>query len=388
MSFELGIFTDQSDSTTIADPVVLAAASAVKLPPNKGRFWNDMGPFTEPTSNRRFEIYSRTDTQRNGTIGAGDWDATATTALPVTSSAGLIKGLILQIAAEVVVVNTIVDATTITVVARGAAGTTGAIHLEDVAYTVIGSAINDVDLKNIDSVSEITQKYENFMQTVAEPIDYTKGGQLDPRKGIAVGTIALLETEAMTRVAKNISVGSVLGLKQDKDAGKGPFMTAGLIQQLSDDSSGRLILEATSVGVLNETKFKAALRTVTNTGTPTVAYMSTANKDIVNEFNGASSSVAINTGRGDTQAGYYIDSYNYEGLIIDIKIDSDMPDDAICIVNINKCKKGPKAGDAIEHHDELPASSREKRASFNGSYGIAIDDVGYEHIIMTGVTQS
>ena len=70
-----------------------------------------MGSFDEPTSNRKFDIFSRTDTQRNGTVGAATWDASAITNLDVTSSAGLIKGLILQLQAEVVVVDSIESAT-------------------------------------------------------------------------------------------------------------------------------------------------------------------------------------------------------------------------------------------------------------------------------------
>ena len=73
MSFETGLFTDLSDTNSIADPVVLVAAEAVKLSPFLGSFWNSMPLFTEPTSNRKFDIYSRSETQRAGTIGAVGW---------------------------------------------------------------------------------------------------------------------------------------------------------------------------------------------------------------------------------------------------------------------------------------------------------------------------
>jgi len=224
------------------------------------------------------------------------------------------------------------------------------------------------------------------MQTVAEPIDYTKGGTLNPRKGLAASTMATLEAEAMARLAKGVSSTSILGLKQKK-IGTTPGMTAGLIQQLSDDRDGRLILALAVDGNFTEASLKAALRILTQTGTPTDIYLSSNNKDTANDFNGSSEAVTVNTDKSNTQAGMYVDTYNYEGLVLNIKIDADMPDDAICIVNINKCKKGPKAGDAIEYHDEGSKSSREDRKSFNGSYGIAIEDVGYEHLIMTGITQ-
>ena len=382
MSFETGLFTDLSDANSIADPVVLVAAEAVKLSPFLGSFWNSMPMFTEPTSNRKFDIYSRSETQRAGTIGAVGWiDGVATTNLDVTSTVGLIKGLVLQIEAEVVVIEEVTSATKIAVTSRGAAGTTGAAHAAAVAYSVIGQAINDNDLKDIGSVSEITNIFENYMQTVAEPIDFTKGGEIDPRQGLSIGMIALLQEEAMTRIAKSIYASSIFGLKQQK-VGEDPYMTAGLIQQLTRAGG----LTSAVGGAFTETALKTALRAVTNNGMPTDIFVSSANKDIFNTFNGASSSVTVNTDKGDTQAGYYVDTYNYEGMIMNVKIDLNVPDDSIPIVNINKCQKGWKANDALMYHDETPASSREFRSSFNGSYGIAVADVGYEHTILTGLT--
>lgn len=385
MAFETGTITDLSDPNSIADPIVLVSASAVKNPVNLGRFWNDMGDFTENESNRKFDVYSRSETQRAGTTG--NWvDTVDTTALPVVSTVGLIKGLVLQLGTETVVVKTVVSGTTIDVVARGAGGSTAQAH-NAVAYTVIGSAINDIDLKDIGSVSEVTNVFNNFMQTVAEPIDFTKGGQIDARKGLSPNQMSIVQEEAMTRVAKNIFASSIHGLKQQK-VGDSPYMTAGLVQQLTDTTGGRLVLEQSTVGDLDEAKLKTALRTVTRTGTPTDIYVSSANKDVINEFLGASSAVTVNAEQGRTTAGYYIDSYNYEGQILNVKIDLSMPDDVIAIVNINKCRKGWKLNDALEYTDEPALSSREKRSAFNGSYGIVIEDVGYEHIIMTGVTQA
>ena len=379
MAFETGAITDMSDANSVADPVVLVSASAVKNPIFLGRFWNDMSEFNEGESNRKFDIHSRSETQRAGTTGT--WaNGTTTAGLAVASTVGLIKGLVLQVEAEVVVVKTVVSPTVIDVVARGAAGTTGVAHSAK-AYTVIGSAINDVDLKDIGSVSEISLIFSNFMQTVAEPIDFTKGGQIDSRKGLSQSMMAVVQEEAMTRVAKNIFASSINGLKQQK-SGDSPFMTSGLIQQLTDTTGGRLVLEASTTGALDETKLKAALRTVTRTGTPTDIYVSSANKDVINEFN----SSLIQTGRGDAQAGFHVDTYNYEGLILNVKIDLSLGDDVIAIVNINKCMKGWKTNDVLVYENQPDLSTREKRAAFNGSYGIAIEDVGYEHIIMTGVT--
>jgi hypothetical protein len=392
MPFEVGLFTDLSDEQSIADPIVLVRAQAIQLPGNLGRFWNDMPIDMDQESNRQFDIYSRTETQRSGTVGAGGWDAVATTALPVTSATGLIKGLVLRVESEYVVIDTVdTGANTISVRERGAAGTTAAAHVATTAYTIVGSAIDDVDLKDINSVSEITTRWQNYMQTVAEPIDYTRGGEIDVRKGLSERQLAVLEEEAMIRVARNVFGTSINGLKQAKATNK-PWMCAGLLQQLSNTvgiGGDRPVLTYNVNGELDEAKFKEAFRIVTERGTPTDIYVSSANKDTINEFLGAADAtrLSVNTEMANTTAGYYVDSYNYEGLIMNVKIDLGMPDDQIAAVNINKTRKGWKSGDELRLEKQPDLSSREHRSAYNGSFYLALEDVGYDHILMTGITQ-
>lgn len=392
MSFDTGIFTDLDDSASIADPMVLVRAAAIKPPANMGRFWEDCPIEPDPESNRKFSIFSRTETPQSGTIGTGGWDDSATTALPVTDATGLVKGLVLNVAGEYVVVtsvNTGSTPNTIAVRARGAAGTTAATHLAAVEYTVVGSAIDDIDLKDVTSIHESTNEYENYMQTMAEPIDYTKGGILDPRKGLSDNQIRIMEEEAMMRVAKKIYTTSVLGKKAAKTS-TSPWLTAGLLQQLSDTTGGRLVQTYAVGGVLTEAKLRAALRIAFERGNPNTMYVSSANKDTINGFLASSSAtkVSVGTDLTNTVAGYYVDSYNYEGNIIDIKIDLSIPDDQIPIVDISKCKKGWKQGDSLALEKQPTQSTREFRSAYNGSFFLAVEDVGYAHILLTGITQS
>jgi len=389
MAFETGILTDLDDANSIADPMVLIRASAIKLPMNLGRFWEDCVTKVDPDSNRKFETYSRSETPRAGTIGTGGVDDAVTT-IPVTSASGLIKGLVLNIAGEYVVITSVnVGANTIAVRARGAAGTTAAAHLATVAYTVVGSAIDDVDLKNVESVSEITSSYLNYMQTSAETIDYTKGGEINTRTGLTDSMVATMEEEAMNRIARNVYATSINGKKAPKTA-TSPWLGAGLLQQLTDNADGRLVLTYAVTGVLTELKLKAALRIVTERGTPTDIYVSSANKDTINEFLATAGATAIRVGTelANTQAGYHVNTYDYEGLILNIKIEQGMPDDQIAIVNINKCFKGWKKDDQLVLEAQPVQSTREKRSAFNGSFFVALEDVGYEHILLTGITQS
>lgn len=393
MAFDTGIFTDLDDANTIADPEILVRADAVKLPMNLGRFWNDMMGAPAMESNRKFEIYSRTETQRAGTVGTGGWtNGTTTTSLPVTDASGLTRGLIMQVEDEVVVIKEVdTGGNTVDVWRRGAAGTTGAAHVVTTEYTIIGSAMDDVDFDSIEAINESTNVYENYMQTVGEAVDYTKGGRIDVRKGLTDNVIATQEEEAMTRVARGIYSTSINGKKANKDRSAGEkWQTAGMIQQLTDTTGGRLTLTYDAAGVLTETKLRDALRIVTERGMPTDIYVSSANKDTINEFLHAASGTTIstNTELTNTQAGYHVDTYNYEGIILNVKIDLGMPNDQIAIVNINKCMKGWKAGDELVLSDVETNNPRTMKGIYNGSFFIAIDDVGYEHIMITGITQA
>jgi hypothetical protein len=198
--------------------------------------------------------------------------------------------------------------------------------------------------------------------------------------------MTLLEQEALLRVAKGISASTIRGKKQTKNA-TNPWMTAGLLQQLSDTTGGRVVLTYNAAGAFTEAKLNAALRIVTDRGTPTDIYCSSANKDIINTFlaSSAATKMAVNTDLRNTQAGYYVDSFNYEGLMLNVKIDQDMPDDQIAIPNMNYVKKGWKRGDALALEQQPDLSSREKRSAYNGSWFFAVENVGYEHMLITGI---
>ncbi len=391
MSFELGLFTEYDDSNSIAYADIVARASAVPLSAFKGAFYNSMLNMQAQVMTKDFEIYNRTKTQRVGTVGVAGWDNSATTNLDVTSTAGLIKGQTLLIEDEVVIVDSITSATKIAVIARGAGGTTAATHAAAVPYKAYGSAINDTDLKNINSVNEITGVYKNFMQTVAEPLDFTKSAQILKRKGLNDAQILnVLRQEAMNRVVEGISSSSILGYKQEGD-GTSPYMTAGLIQQMLDDANGnRPVLTASaSSAPISEAILRGALRDVTQQGMPTDIFVSSANKELINGFKAVTAkNYTINSEQSNSVAGYHVDSYDYEGLMLNVKIDADMPDDKIAIVNINDCRKGWLNDDLLQFHAEPDASSREKRESLNGSWGMEIENVGYDHILIEDLTLS
>jgi len=391
MAFNIGTFTMFDDTNSVMDPVVTVLAKAINLGANKGAFFNALGAPPVAISQERFEVYSRSKTTRAGVVGNGSgtgWGASATTSLPVPAASlkGLTTGVVMKVESEITIVKSVNrSANTIDVFGRGLGGTTAATHADTKAFVVIGFAAKPTDLKNVESLSENTIEYTNYVQTVYETIDYTQRAKDLARKGVPNGQIiALLQTEAMMRVADNLSVMAILGQKQLGTTGAIPYMTAGLLDQLADTvSSARPILSYNAGSTaLTETILRGCLQEVFNNGSPDTIWCSAANKEKINGFASSSLMTIGTTGT----AGIAVDSYNYEGVLLNVKVDTDMPIDKVAIVNQGKCYKGWLIDEGLRIVEEPAVSSEEKRESVKGAVGIAIEDVGYEHSFIYGLT--
>lgn len=389
MAFNFGQFNEFSDSVTFKDPVVEAVAKAIQLGPFTGKFYEAMGAPAVTIATKEFKIYSRTQTSRNGAIDA-NWDNDDTTGLGVSDDAlkGLTIGHVLDIGGEVVIISAINRTNgTISVHKRGDGGTTAAAHTSGATFDVIGFAGADADLKNVESVTEQTTSWSNFVQTVFETIDWLKHGEL-VRQGLdSANAIQLLVREAEIRIARLLSAMAIRGVKAQATVSGGRYMSAGLLAQLADVAN-RGARRYNVNGALTEAKFMAALKDMFDAGgTANTVWCSPTVKAYINAFLGANSSVALTDSKSNhTAGGLYVDSYNYEGAILNVRVDSDMPNDRIAVVNQGKCKKGWLADDGLRMVDEPTQSSREKRKSIQGSLGFLIEDVGADHTLLYGIT--
>ncbi len=389
MAFNFGQFNEFSDSVTAADPVIEALARAIQPSPFQGVLYQAMGAPVTTLTQKAFEVYSRTKTSRDGTIDA-DWDNDDTTGLGVSDDSlkGLTIGHVLDIGGEVVIVASVDrDNGQIGVLARGEAGTTAAAHTSGDGFKVIGFAGNDTDLKNVTGVTEATTKWTNYVQTVFEVIDWTKHAEL-VRKGLspAQATQVLIQ-EAELRVAEMLSRMAIWGLKKQATNGSTRYMSAGLLQQLGD-TTNRGARKYNVNGVLTEAAFMAAIKGMIDAGgdADTILCGTTA-KPWINAFLGADASTVFTDTNGNHIAGgRYVESYNYEGKIFNVKVDLDMPSDRIAIVKLGDCKKGWLADDGLRLVDEPQASSREFRKSLQGSVGFLVENVGVNHTLLYGVT--
>lgn len=397
MGFILGSITEHSDVNTIRQPEIISAAKVIELPSNKGIFYQAMSAPRQALTSNKYEIYGRSCTGNTGKLGDGNgtgaagWDNSATTGLKMNAAAMnlLTIGSVLQIedtATEVVVVKAVDrSANTIDVFARGAGATTAAAHADEVPFSVIGFSGRDTDLKNVESRHESTSKYINYTQQFFEILDYKKNETLIGRQGLSPERlIAIEQQEAMLRIAKMLSSSSIQGYKQ-VGSDNIPSMSAGLISQLRDTSSGtREIKNVTSVGKLDETKLKNALTEAFETGTPDTIWANPSYATIIDGFIPDDSRRYVPS---DNVAGLYVSKYNYRGKILEVAYDVDIPVSTIPIVTMSKCQKGFLQGDDIRMVDEPGLSnSREIKASIQGAVGFMVEGVGYDHILMEGVT--
>ena len=385
MSFNIGLHTEFDDPTSILDPLVAIAAKKVRMGAHKGALYNALKAPTQSITQKVFQIYGRSFTERKGALRGSGWNASATTELAVSDGLANVvtRGTILKVGNELVIVKGVtrtVGTSTIEVFARGAGGTTAAVHAGTDIAVGIGHAGNDTDLKSVESFSENTNGYENYAHSVFEVIDYTKSDEIIGRKGLDGAHIPLKQAEAMQRVANYLSSMALWSRKQ-KGTISNPYMMAGLFQQLEDsagiNSTTRQLNRSDFANAsFTEDNFKISLAKAFSVGNPETILCSPAVKRKFNNFNRA----IIITDRSDKTAGNDITAYEYEGKRLSFLVDEDMPDNRICVLTLGLCQKGWLEEDMLRIVDEPSASSREKRASIQGTVGVIIDGVGYDHL--------
>ena len=391
MPFEFGYYTEFSDPVTKADPVVAAVAKAIELNQWTGKVYESMGAPSAPITSKEYEVFTRSKTARVGAVGTGGWGASATTALPVSAdfAKGITLGTVLEVGEEAVIVKSVDrSANTIAVFRRGDGGT-AATHAESDPIRVIGFAGSDTDLKDVEGYHEKTAAYRNYVQSVFEIIDWTLHGEY-MRKGMTdYQAKATLIREAEIRVAGNLSMMAVNGYKVDAQNGATRYMSAGLLRQLADTAGGtREVLTYNVNGNLTEAKLLAAIRQCFLAGgAPDTIWCSPTVKTYINAFNSANSSLAINANKDDHGAGgLYVDHLDFEGNILSVRVDSAIPDGKVAVVKQEDLKKGWLEGDGLRLVDEPSPSSRETRKSLQGSVGFIVENVGLNHILLTGIT--
>lgn len=385
---DIGLHTTLTDSTSIANPEILAiAASITPLQASEfGRVWDLFGTRAKPFDTDEYQILTRSYTAPTvtlGTVGSGtDWDSTSdTSALPVTSGTidRITIGDILLVDSEIVVVSAVDrSGNTIDVYERGAGDTSGATHLSAVVAKVIGNAHIE-GVVDATSMAEGTGLLTNYCQIVEEVVDLSKENSDQARK---IGmTAATLKQEAMERVMRDLARTAIYGTARAGTASI-PAMTRGLLSHLYDVSGA---LKTNVAGSFTETTLKNAADDVRAAGGSINAIvLSVANKRIANGFSGADS---ITDTRDSRTGGKVIDGYLLDGFgVVPFIVDIDMPDDKVALVNSRFMVKGWKVNDELRFVPETNVGSRERKETLQGKFGLGMEQVGKSHALLYGIT--
>lgn len=385
---DIGLHYTLDDANSMLDPEILAIAKRITPQDSNefGRVWELFGQRATPIQTDEFEILKRQYTKPNITVtasGSGaDWDTNNDiTALPVTAAdaAILTVGDILLVEDEIVVVKSVNrTGNTIDLYERGAGETDAAAHgTSAVSVMIIGNA-NIEGAVDVEAMTEETDVYTNYCQIILEKIDLTKADSDQARK--TGQTVATYEDEAMIRAKRDMARSAIFGTAR---AGTKtvPAMTRGLLGWLNMSDG----LKTAVGGAFSQTVLDNMLNTVRmEGGKPNAIVMNVANKRVFNTFTSADSVVQ---GVEDKTTGRIVEAYIADGLgTLPIIVDLDMPSDQVAIVDTNKLTKGWKVGDELRMVDEPPVNSRQMAKTIQGKFGLAVENIGQSHGLLTGLT--
>lgn len=385
---DLGLHTTLTDSNSILDPEVVALTAAINPTMAKefGRVWDLFQTRSAPFATDTYEVYSRNYTSPEvtlGTVGSGtDWNSTSdTTALPITSGTidRITVGDILLVDSEIVVVSSVDrSGNTIDVYERGAGDTTGATHTTSTVAKVIGTTHREGRVDG-EAMAEQTGVVTNYCQLVEEIVDLSKADSDQSRK--TGRTEDVLKREAMERVMRKLARTAIYGTARANTSSI-PAMSRGLISHLTDLSGA---IKTTVSGAFTETALQNILDDVREAGgTVNAIVMSVAKKRVFNGFTGAD---AVQVDRSDRTGGHVLDGYIADGFgTIPAIVDIDFPDTDVAVVNTNYLSKGWKVNDQLAFKPESNVSSRERKETLQGKFGLVVEGVGKTHGILKSLT--
>lgn len=388
-NMDLGLHTTLMDANSILDPEVIAIADRLTPLQAKefGKVWDLFSNRSTPFATDEYLILSRAYTApqvvQGTTVAATLWDNVATTlALPVTSATidRLTIGDIMLIDSELVVVKAVNrTGNTIDVYERGAGGSTAAVHgVTAKTIKIVGNA-NIEGTVSVEAMAEQTAKVTNYCQIILESIDLSKEDTDQARK---LGrTPEMLKSEAMERVMRDLARSAVYGRARAGTSAI-PAMTRGLISHLEDVTGA---IKTAVGGAFTELALKNILDDVRIAGGSVNAIvMSVKNKRIANTFVGAD---AIQVDRSERTGGHVLDAYIADGLgSIPFVVDIDFPESYVAVVNTRFMQKGWKENDQLRFTPETNTHSREKKETLQGKFGMAVEQVGVSHGLLTGLT--
>jgi len=380
--------TTLDDANSKLDPEVIAIAERITptMASEFGKVWDLFQPKDKPFVTDEFEVLVRAYTAPQIRVTASgseaDWDTVDDiSALPIhANDVNLVTiGDVLRVESEIVVVKAVDrSGNTIDVYERGAGESTAARHgTDEVTALIVGNAHEEGKVQ-AEAMAETTNKYTNYMQLVEEVVDLSVADTEQARK--TGRTPDSLRSEAVERVMRDLARSAVYGVSR-APAASYTAMTRGLLEWLQ--LSGGLTTAVT--GAFTQTALDGILDDVRKTGgTVNAIVMSVANKTVFNTFSSADS---VTQDVNDQKAGRLVEIYLADGFGgIPVVVDLDMPDTMVAVVDKRKLTKGWKENDTLRFVKETNVNSREKKETLQGKFGLAVENIGTSHGLLTGLT--
>ena len=389
---DLNLHKHTDDPTSKLDPEVLSVLPRVT--PNQaeifGNVWDLFSDRGEPFSTVKFKVLTRNYTKPEVDVtasGSGsDWDTNSdTTDLPVDSGYmdRVTIGDVLLVESEIVIVSAVDRSNdTIDVYNRGSGDSTATSHgTSTITAKIVGNAHEEGKVQ-AEAMAETTGEVTNWTQLVEEKVDLSQTDTEQARKNGR--TEDVLKAEATERLTQDLARTAIYGQGQQPSSSQ-PSTTRGLLSYLQDVSGG---LETNVGGAFDETALTNMLEDIRAEGgqRPDAIVMSPNNKKEFNAFTDSQTTIDINEDRSANVAGRVIDSYLWETGQIPALVDIDMPDDRVAVVNSRYMEKGYQAGDGLRFEEETNTNSRRNEETLQGRFGLAVEQVGKAHGVMSGLT--
>lgn len=319
-----------------------------------------------------------------GEVGAGGWDATATTALPIDAglAVNIQIGDQLHVENEIVIVKAInarTTAPTIDVYSRGWGTTTGAIHAATTPIYATGQAMIEGEVET-DRIKQENLARSNFFQRQTEQIEITKTAELQAYLDVN-SALQDAQQQALARLLRKANRQVILGEPVDGD-GDQPRTCGGLkyfIQYKGgfSKSAGGQITEDLINDVMQEVSERG--------GTPNTLLVAPREKRILNDL----FKDQIRYERTETTAGNAVQIY--ESVAGPLRIVTDpamtLAGGEAYFLNTAMMEKYFFEGGQIELVDEPSLGNSERKVqSLKMHYSVKVKDTGTHFGRLYGLT--
>jgi hypothetical protein len=375
-----------SDSAFLEErTIAVAQLSEMQNPVNSTVL--DMVPEADPVDTVTHEWFDTVQNPLTGACRGASWDISATTGLGINDelAKSVQIGHVLSLGVEKVIVSVVesigAGAAAISVQARGAMGSTAAIHADATAITIIGSSGIEGNLDVQSVISAKVRRFNHFqLFTDVHEVSVTMENQKD--RSIDQTALTNARVETMERVRLMMDRALILGGRQERSGNTVSGAFGGISYFLNSTTGAN----STNIGgAFTIAKLQESLREVqARGGMVDTLLCSPSLKAVFNDLNVDNTRYT----RTETVAGQQVNVY--DSIIGPIRIVSsnnitDASGEAY-ILNTRRIGKMWFKNDSLRFVEETNVNSRVYRESLQGQMSFFMKNITVDHALLFGIT--